>query len=131
MPDLLARLSGRTEFYLAVVIVVIGALLSVLSPYFLTISNLIDLIETYSVTAILAMGLFVVLVSGGIDISFAATASVAQYLTALAGTDLGWPAYVCIPLGLGIGVLLGCINAILIHYLRITSIIITIATMSA
>ena len=130
MPDLLARLSGRTEVYLAVVIVLIGALLSVLTPYFLTLANLFDLIETYTVTAILAMGLFVVLVSGGIDISFAATASVAQYLTALAGTDFGWPAYVCIPLGLGVGALLGCLNAVLIHYLRITSIIITIATMS-
>jgi simple sugar transport system permease protein len=130
MRDLIGRFSGRTEIYLAIVIVVIGAALSVLSPYFFTVSNFIDLIETYSVTAILAMGLFVVLVSGGIDISFAATASVAQYVTALVGADLHWPAYVCIPLGLGIGALLGCINAILIHYLRITSIIITIATMS-
>jgi simple sugar transport system permease protein len=130
MRDLLARFSGRTEIYLAIVIVVIGTTLSLLSPYFLTISNLIDLVETYSVTAILAMGLFVVLVSGGIDISFAATASVAQYATAFAGADLGWPAYVCIPCGLGIGVLLGCVNAILIHYLRIASIIITVATMS-
>jgi simple sugar transport system permease protein len=130
MRDLIGRFSGRTEIYLAVVILVIGAALSVLSPYFFTVSNFIDLIETYSVTAILAMGLFVVLVSGGIDISFAATASVAQYVTALVGADLAWPAYVCIPLGLGIGVLLGCFNAILIHFLRIASIIITIATMS-
>ena len=83
MPDLAARLSGRTETWLAIVIVLIGCVLSFLSPYFFTLSNFIDLIETYSVTAILAMGLFVVLVSGGIDISFAATASVAQYLTAL------------------------------------------------
>jgi simple sugar transport system permease protein len=130
MADLLARLSGRTEIYLAVVIVAIGVILSVLSPYFFTVSNFIDLMETYSVTAILAMGLFVVLVSGGIDISFAAIASVAQYLTALAGADLGWPAYVCVPLGLAVGLLLGCVNAVLIHYLRIASIIITIATMS-
>jgi simple sugar transport system permease protein len=130
MRDLIGRFSGRTEIYLAIVIVVIGTVLSVLSPYFFTVSNFIDLIETYSVTAILAMGLFVVLVSGGIDISFAATASVAQYATALVGADLSWPAYICIPLGLGIGVLLGCLNAILIHYLRIASIIITIATMS-
>ncbi len=130
MPDFLARLSGRTEVYLAVVVVAIGALLSLLTPYFLTTSNFVDLIETYSVTAILAMGLFVVLVSGGIDISFAATASLAQYLAAYAGVQLNWPVYVCVPLGLGVGCLLGCVNALLIHYLRVTSIIITIATMS-
>src|SRR5258708_37102750 len=110
MPDLLARFSGRTEAYLAVVIVLIGAVLGLLSPYFLTLSNFIDLIETYSVTAILAMGLFVVLVSGGIDISFAATASAPQYLTALPGTDLGCPAYVFIPLGLRIGPHLACVH---------------------
>jgi simple sugar transport system permease protein len=130
MRDLLDRFFGRTEIYLAVVILIVGAVLSFASPYFFTISNFIDLIETYSVPAILAMGLFVVLVSGGIDISFAATASVAQYTTALVGTELGWPAFVCIPFGLAVGILLGALNAILIHYLRIASIIITIATMS-
>ena len=46
------------------------------SPYFLTLPNFVDLIEAYAVTTILAAGVFVVLVSGGIDISFAATASV-------------------------------------------------------
>jgi simple sugar transport system permease protein len=130
MRDFVARFTGRTEIYLAIVILVVGAILSGLSPYFLTVSNLVDLVETYSVTAILAMGLFVVLVSGGIDISFAATASVAQYTTAFVGINFAWPAYLCIPFGLGVGVLLGCVNAILIHFLRITSIIITIATMS-
>ena len=63
-------------------ILLLGALLTALSPYFLTLSNLVDLIESYSVTAVLALGVFVVLVAGGIDISFAATASVAQYVTA-------------------------------------------------
>src|SRR5258708_6522836 len=129
MRELVARFSGRTEIYLALVILVVGAIFSVLSPYFLTLSNLIDLVETYSVTAILAMGLFVVLVSGGIDISFAATASVAQYATALVGTDLGWPPYVSIPLGPAIAPLLVCLHSLLIHDIPITSIIITIATM--
>ena len=52
------------------------------SPYFLTMPNLVDLVEAYSVTTILAAGVFVVLVSGGIDISFTATASATQYLAA-------------------------------------------------
>ena len=80
--------------------------------------------------AIIAMGLFVVLVSGGIDISFAATASVAQYCAALLAARLGLPAPFVILAGLGIGVGLGCVNAALIHHLRITSIIATIAMMS-
>jgi simple sugar transport system permease protein len=130
MRELVDRLTQHTEGLLLLVIMLLAALLAVLSPYFLTISNLVDLVENYSVTTILALGVFVVLVAGGIDISFAATASVAQYITAYAATAWGVPALVCIPLGLVVGLGLGCLNAALIYYLRVTSIIITIATMS-
>jgi len=130
MRDLARRLSGRTEALLLLVILLLGVILSLASPYFLTLQNVVDLIESYSVTTVLALGVFVVLVAGGIDISFAATASVAQYTTAYVATSWGLPAVLCIPLGLLVGVALGCLNAALIHYLRVTSIIITIATMS-
>jgi simple sugar transport system permease protein len=130
MLDAFKKLGGSSEKNLALVILALGVLWTILTPHFLTAANLIDLIESYSVTAILAMGLFVVLVSGGIDISFAAMASVSQYLAAYAASKLGLPAYLCIPMGLAVGVSLGLINAFLIHTLRITSIIVTIATMS-
>jgi simple sugar transport system permease protein len=55
---------------------------------------------------------------------------VAQYLAAYVATAWGLPALPCIALGLLVGLALGCLNAALIHYLRVTSIIITIATMS-
>ena len=124
------RWRRRPELWLLLVILVVGALFSVTAPGFLTLPNLIDLLETYSVQAIIAMGLFVVLVSGGIDISFAATASVAQYCAALLAARAGLPAPVVIVAGLCIGAALGCLNAALIHYLRITSIIATISMMS-
>jgi len=130
MREAALRLSRRTEALLLLVVLAVGAVWSLLSPEFLTPANVVDLLESYSVTAVLAMGLFVVLVAGGIDISFAATASVAQYATAYAAARLGVPALVAIPLGLGIGVALGLLNAALIYFGRITSIIVTIATMS-
>lgn len=130
MRERLGRLIQHTEGLLLLVILLLGALLALLSPYFLTLSNVVDLIESYSVTTVLALGVFVVLVAGGIDISFAATASVAQYVTAYVATAWGLPAVPCILLGLLVGLGLGCLNAALIHYLRVTSIIITIATMS-
>lgn len=131
MRDLGRRVLARPEAYLAALVAIMCLVWGVLAPSFLTLQNAVDLIENYSVTAIFAVGLFVVLVAGGIDISFAAIASVAQYTTAHVATSHGWPALACIPFGLGIGVTLGCVNAALIHYLRVTSIIITIATMSA
>lgn len=121
---------ARPENWLVVVLLAVCAGLSIASPAFLTVSNLIDLVEGYSVRAILAMGLFVVLIAGGIDISFAAVASVAQYVAAALAAKLGLAPIVVLPAGLAVGVLLGCLNATLIRYARVTSIIITIATMN-
>ena len=128
--NLLSAWSRHHEAWLLAVILVMGALLGIVAPGFLSVGNVVDLLETYSVQGILALGLFVVLVSGGIDISFMAVASVAQYLAAFLAARWHWPGIVCIPIGLLAGVALGAINATLIHFVRVTSIIATIATMS-
>jgi simple sugar transport system permease protein len=128
MPEIRQRLG--TEHWLALVIVILATFWSLMTPWFLTLPNAVDILETYSVTTILALGVFVVLVAGGIDISFAATASVAQYAAAYVAAEAGWSPMLAIPLGLAIGTGLGLLNAALIHHLRITSIIVTIATQS-
>lgn len=124
------RWRRRPELWLLAVILLVGAVFSATAPGFLSLANIIDLLETYSVQAIMALGLFVVLVSGGIDISFAATASVAQYCAALLATQFGLPAPLVILGGMMVGIALGCFNALLIYRLRMTSIIATIAMMS-
>ena len=123
-------LFGRTESVLLAAILVTAVVFSLSSPYFFTLSNLVNLIEAYSVTTILAAGAFVVLVSGGIDVSFTATASASQYLAAYLIAQVGCPAAPALALGAILGVALGCINALLTYYLRIVSIIVTIATSS-
>lgn len=115
---------------LLAVIGVLGALFGIAAPGFLTPGNFADLVEGSSVTAIMAIGLLVVLVAGGIDISFAATATVAQYAAAWAATKTGAPIPLVIALNLAVGALLGGFNALLIDRLRATSIIITISTLS-
>lgn len=128
------RLAGllfrRTETVLAVVIVALAVIFALSSPYFLTLSNATDLVEAYAVTTILASGVFVVLVSGGIDISFAAVASVTQYVAAVVATEMGFGPVPAIGLACLIGFLLGSINALLTYHLRVVSIIVTIATAS-
>jgi simple sugar transport system permease protein len=116
--------------YLSIVIVVMALFFGVLAPQFISLGNVVDLVEGSSVTAILAIGLFVVLVVGGIDISFAATASVAQYAAAHFATKSQLPIPAIIAINLIVGALLGGLNAVLIDRLRATSIIITISTMS-
>jgi simple sugar transport system permease protein len=130
MPSMAAWVFGRTERALAAAILITVVVLSLSSPYFLTVPNLVNLVEAYSVPAILAAGVLVVLVCGGIDISFTATAAAAQYLAATLATKHGLPLVPTLLLSACLGIGLGALNALLIHYLRVGSIIVTIATSS-
>ncbi len=123
---------SRVVLYLALVMLAIALFFSLTTQVFFTMGNLLDLVESYSVTGIFAMGLLVVLVTGGIDISFLATASVVQYLTVLLSFKLGFEA--SLPLGAFtaclIGLAIGVLNGMLIYYLNIVSIIVTISMQS-
>jgi simple sugar transport system permease protein len=130
MLKLFGAFFGRTESVLLAAILVTAIVFSLSSPYFFTLSNLVNLVEAYSVTTIFAAGVFVVLVSGGIDVSFTATAAASQYLAAYLITQVGCPAAPALVLAAILGAALGCINALLTYYLRIVSIIVTIATSS-
>ena len=130
MHDLFQRLKRRHEFWLASVIAVLVVYLSIATQGFLTLQNLFDLLTSYAFLGILAAGLLVVLISGGIDISFTATASIAQYITMLLANKYGLNWFLVFALAIGVGVLLGAINAILIDRLQISSIIVSIATLN-
>lgn len=121
-----------TEAKLLAVLVAICAALSFASPSFLTLVNFTDLLNNNAVNVIWAVGLVVVLIAGGIDISFAVAASVVQYLCVFVFGWIGggsWAIGFVVAGALGIS--LGLINAFLIHQFRIISIVVTIATFNA
>ena len=126
----MSKLLQRTESLLVLLIVVIGIVFTLLNPKFATIGNLLDLIKSYSFFGILSVGVLVVLLSGGIDISFTAIAQVAEYISVswiLAyGGNLGSAFLVACC----IGTLLGLFNGLLIHFIRIPPIITTIGTLN-
>src|SRR5713226_7389868 len=134
MPESLVASFGRFrrshEFWLLIVILVLCASLGLASAQFLTVQNLFDLLTSYAFVGILALGLLVVLIAGGIDISFTASASVAQYVALAAANAYGanWASVFAI--AIGIGGALGAVNAILIQKLRIPSIIVSVATLN-
>lgn len=124
--------NNPTETVLLAVLAVVCLVLAVASDQFLTLVNLANLLNASAINIIFAVGLLVVLIAGGIDISFAVAASVVQYVTVFALDYLGggnWVFGFLIAGSLGIG--LGLINAFLIHYFRIISIVVTIATFNA
>lgn len=118
-----------TEGVLALLILGLGVVLSLTTENFLTVQNLFDLLNNQSVNMIFAAGLVVVLIAGGIDISFAVAASVVQYAAMTLLISLGggnW--FFGLALSMALGALLGLFNALLIYRFRIVSIIVTIAT---
>ena len=131
MPDFSRFRPHSSQGWLAWVLLAFILFFSLASDQFLTMQNLLDLAESYAVTGIFALGLFVVLVTGGIDISFAAVASVVQYLLASLFVQFQFDnALLSILLAVMCGTLFGVLNALLITTLRVVSIIITISMQS-
>ena len=121
--------SHATEFSLLAVIACMCLFLSIATANFFSLGNAFDLLNTSSVNIIFAVGLLVVLIAGGIDISFAVAASVVQYGTAIVLGWIGGGGWISgLLIASGIGILLGCFNAFLIHRFKIISIVATIAT---
>ncbi|MFK7882143.1 ABC transporter permease [Roseobacter sp.] len=119
----------RVEFRLAVVLLVICIFLAVFTDTFLTLGNVTSLLNNNAVNLIWAVGLLVVLIAGGIDISFAVAASVVQYLSAQVFGWMGGGGWAVGLIVAGLfGISLGFLNAALIHGFRVVSIVITIAT---
>src|SRR5438045_8962765 len=108
----LSRWRRSHEFWLLSVILALSLVLSLATDSFLTWQNMFDLLTSNAFVGILASGLLVVLIAGGIDISFTATASVAQYVALTLGMrhGLGWAALVA--WAGAVGLLCGVVNAI-------------------
>jgi len=122
----------KIEMRLAVVLALLCLFLSVSAPQFATLSNITSLFNNSAVNLIWAVGLLVVLIAGGIDISFAVAASVVQYVAAKLLIGIGGGNWLLGFLFCGsLGILLGLLNAWLIHGFRIISIVVTIATFNA
>lgn len=113
-------------FSVALVVVLVGF---ILSPYFLTSRNLVSVLITASVVSILAVGQFMVIVTGGIDLSVGSVAALSSVVSAMA-LQQGMPTIVAVIVGLGVGGLIGLFNGALIVYGGITPFIVTLAMLS-
>lgn len=120
-------LSNKILFF---TIIVLATILALTTNDFATIENIYDVINNYSMLMILACGLFVVLLSGGIDISFPAITIIAQYIMISFISEYNTGLLGVFIISLTVGVLLGFLNAIIVDRLNVPSIIITISTLN-
>jgi simple sugar transport system permease protein len=118
------------EFVLLAILIGFSVLVSLISKSFLTAENLFDILKSSSIMGTMAIGVFVVMLSGGIDLSFPAIATVSMYVAVrvLLLFDGNLPlAFLMASL---IGAALGSINALLIHRFKIPTMIVTLGTAS-
>ena len=99
------------------------------TPHFLTVSNLLNVLEQTSINAIVAVGMTYVIISGGIDLSVGSVLAVAGIALALA-LEGGVPAPAAIGIALATGTVCGLANGVLITFGRLPPFIATLGMMS-
>ena len=94
-------------------LLVMIAVLWVLTPHFLTISNLLNIAEQATIIAIIAVGMTFVIITGGIDLSVGSVLAFSGVVMASA-LQHEFPLPIALLVGLGVGLLSGLVNGILI-----------------
>ncbi|TMV71010.1 ABC transporter permease, partial [Thioclava sp. BHET1] len=123
------RLAKSWETLLSLVAVGIFLINCFASPYFLDPWNLSDATYNFTETGMIALSMALLIIAGEIDLSVASIVALSSTAMGYAVT-LGAPVPVLVLIGLGVGLLCGAFNAILITRLGLPSIVITIGTMS-
>lgn len=128
-----SKITGTHEFYMVIALAALAIFFGIgTKGLFLSGSNLLNMVISYSYLGIMAMGMLVVIISGGIDMTIMLSATISQYVMALFMLNSGMANWAtAILLSLAVGIVLGLLNAVLVHYLKAPTLIITIATMSA
>ena len=121
----------KTQRFLIAIIVVYCIIVAMRNPAFLSLTTLFNMVRSAAGTTILAMGVLVVMISGGIDVSFPAVAIFGGYASLRICMWCNIKSlFLAFLISIAIGILLGLINAVLINILKLEPFIITLATAS-
>jgi erythritol transport system permease protein len=127
-------LEGRAFFALIVIIVVF----SILSPYYLSVANFLTMASHVAIFGILAIGMLLVILNGGIDLSVGSTLGLAGVVAGflMQGVTLTWlgvvlypPVWVVAVLACMLGAVVGLINGVLIARFKVPAFVATLGVM--
>lgn len=123
-------LRRRPEIITLILLVAICIAVAIANPAFLQPATLIDIARASVVMGLFALGVFIILAAGGIDVSFTAIAAFTMYSMTLFVQDYlpGLPMPVILLMATLGGAALGVINGLLVHNLKVPSLIVTIGT---
>jgi len=122
------RVLKRPEILSFIGFILLSVLMIATTDNFLSPVNLTNIARQVSINAVIAIGMTMVILTGGIDLSVGAVMSLSG--TVAAGVMLaGIPIPVAVAAGLLVGVFFGILNGLLVAYGRLPAIIVTLAMM--
>lgn len=121
-----SKLGPAGSALLAMILLII--ILSFLSPYFFSLSNFINIFRQSAPLAMVALGITIVIISGGIDLSVASNISLNNVIFAMIIVKFGFKLPFAIILVFLLGIALGLFNGFLVTILKIPPIIATLST---
>ncbi len=127
---MMRRIVGTHEFVIAACVVALSIMVGLINPAFFTTGSLFDLLRSVTVYGILAMGVLVVLISGGVDVSFPAIAAASSYIAVkiLVASGFQGSAWVVYAAAIPFGLAFGLLNATFISRFRLPALIVTLGT---
>ena len=118
-----------SQFGILMVILVLGLVFSVTSEHFLTLPNLQNILKQISITGVLGIGMTMVILIGGIDLSVGSVVLFSAVVMNTLIVDEVFPTWICVLIGLLASAGLGALNGFLIIRFKIAPVIATLGTM--
>ncbi|MFK0333996.1 ABC transporter permease [Rhizobium sp. NPDC090275] len=110
-------------------LVVVSILMGIASDNFFSLGNIMNVLRQVSINGIIAVGMTMVILTGGIDLSVGAVMALVGTLVAGLMVKAGLPGGAALSVGVMVGPLIGLLNGFLVAWGRMPSIIVTLATM--
>ncbi|MEX0171202.1 ABC transporter permease [Streptomyces sp. LMG1-1-1.1] len=129
-PAFLSGIGGQNISLVGALLVVL-VLFGVLNDNYLSLSNMQVIAEAATITGLLAIVQTVVIICGGLDISVGSQVGVASVVSAMVFTTTGSSAVLGMVAAVGVGLLVGALNGIVIVYGRVNPTIATLAGLAA
>ncbi len=127
--NLLQALISSQAFWVTVAVLAIAAVMVTISDAFARPQNLFNITRNFAFFGIMALGMTVVIITAGIDLSVGSVMGLVGIVTGLIMAS-GYPIWVGIPAGLLVALGVGFINGALIAYMRLSPFVVTLGMLS-
>jgi ribose transport system permease protein len=116
------------QYGIVVALVVVGTVLSVRSPVFLTERNILNIVDQMAITGVMAVGMTILMISGSFDLSVGSTLGLAAAFSVGLAPHMSVAGAVALAIVAGLAI--GLVNGLVVTKAGINSLIVTLGMLS-